>query len=312
VMRDLTHEQASEMLAEAALDALPADEQAAVVAHAAACQECALALAALRDATAQLAYAVPSMADDAARRARVRTRLLARARADLAVADVDGVAAGSAAGRPEAQPPADASAGGRGQGSAEPGSRGVRIGRREPPRSWTASPRTAWAVAGLIAVAAAVLVGVLYTRAADDALQIAHSRAADSLRIAQLEDSLSVQDSTLRELTGKQVSVMQLTSGAQRAPWAWMFWNHATNHWTFVAHNLPAPPAGRTYQLWLVTPKAKISAGTFTPHPDGSAALQATYAVPKDSLRAIAVTEEPAGGVPQPTGPFVITATAGE
>ena len=78
-MRDLTHEQAMELLPEAALDALSADEQAAVMAHAANCAECAQALAALRDATAQLAYAVPSVPDEPARRARARTRLLARA-----------------------------------------------------------------------------------------------------------------------------------------------------------------------------------------------------------------------------------------
>jgi hypothetical protein len=61
-----------------------------------------------------------------------------------------------------------------------------------------------------------------------------------------------------------------------------------------------------------VTPKAKISAGTFTPLPDGSAQVQATYSLARDSLRAIAVTEEPAGGVPQPTGAFVLTVTAGQ
>ena len=103
---------------------------------------------------------------------------------------------------------------------------------------------------------------------------------------------------------------MQLTSGAVRAAWAWMFWDHVTNRWTLVARDLPAPAAGRTYQLWLVTPKAKISAGTFTPRPDGAAEVQATYALAPDSLNAIAVTDEPAGGVPQPTGALVISATA--
>jgi anti-sigma-K factor RskA len=132
------------------------------------------------------------------------------------------------------------------------------------------------------------------------------------VKIARLSDSLEAEASTLRELTGEQVSVVRLTSAAPSAPWAWMFWNHATNRWTFVAHNLQAAPPGKTYQLWLVTAKAKISAGTFNPNADGSAELQATYPLARDSLRAIAVTEEPAGGVPQPTGQFVITATVGQ
>ncbi len=271
---ELTHDEAREMLAAAALDALSGDEQAAVLRHASTCAECGPALEALREATSQLAYAAPAV-DDQLMRARVRSRLLARARAGHAAADFKAA--------PDIAP-----------------------GRR---RSWLASGAAGWTAAALMGIAAVIMVAVLSSRAGNDARTLAVSRATDSIRIAQLEDSVSAEDSTLRELTGKQVSILQLTSGAPRAPWAWMFWNHATNHWTFVAHNLPPAPAGKTYQLWLVTPKAKISAGTFAAMPNGSAEVQATYPMARDSLRAIAVTEEPAGGVPQPTGAFVITVT---
>jgi len=275
VTDELTHDEARDMLAAAALDALTGDEQAAVLRHASTCAECGLTLAALREATSQLAYAAP-VVDDQLMRARVRSRLLARAHAGRAAADLSSAAPEIAPGRP---------------------------------RSWLGSSAAGWTAAALIGIAAVIVVAVLNSRAGDDARTLAMSRATDSIRIAQLEDSVSAEDSTLRELTGKQVSVLQLTSGAPRAPWAWMFWNHATNHWTFVAHNLPAAAAGRTYQLWLVTAKSKISAGTFAPMPNGSAEVQATYPMARDSLRAIAVTEEPAGGVPQPTGAFVITVT---
>jgi hypothetical protein len=279
VTAGLTHDQARELLAAAALDGLPADEQAAVLVHAESCPDCGPALAALRDATAELAFAIPDAGDDELARARVRARLLARARADRD-------AAGAGATTPL-----------------------VSSRRRRP---WIASPVAGWSAAVAIGLAAALVIAVVSTRTARDARTLALTRATDSLRIARLEDSLSARDSTLRELTGQEVSILRLTSGAPRAPWAWMFWNHANNHWTFVAHNLPAASAGKTYQLWLVTAKAKISAGTFAPGPDGSARIEATYPLARDSLRAIAVTEEPAGGVPQPTGPFVITGTAGQ
>ena len=89
-----------------------------------------------------------------------------------------------------------------------------------------------------------------------------------------------------------------------------MFWDKATDKWTFVAHNLAPLAAGRTYQLWLVTATAKISAGTFTVSPKGDVMLQATYALDRNALKAVAVTEEPMGGMPQPTGAMVVVGAA--
>ena len=40
------------------------------------------------------------------------------------------------------------------------------------------------------------------------------------------------------------------------------------------------------------------------------AVVRATYPLARDSLQAIAVTEEPAGGVPQPTGAMVVAGEA--
>ena len=89
-----------------------------------------------------------------------------------------------------------------------------------------------------------------------------------------------------------------------------MFWDQPTNRWTFVAYNLPPTAPGHTYQLWLVTrDQKKVSAGTFTPSDSGSAIVRATYALAPDSLAAIAVTNEPAGGSAQPTTtPFLVGA----
>ena len=316
-MRDLTHAQASELLAEAALDALPADEQAAVLAHARGCPDCGPTLTALKNATAQLAYAVPHVTDDPVRRARVRNRLMARARADLAVADEDAASAEATSSLAVPAEPSVATVAGtvadeQREERSIPARRPVRIGARVAKRSWLASPAAAWSVAGVVGIAAVLIVAVLTMRSADGARESALAHEADLRRIAQINDSLTVRDSALRELTGKQVSVMQLTAGTPRAPWAWMFWNHVTNRWTFMAHDLAQVQTGKTYQLWLVTPKGKVSAGTFMPRADGSAAMQATYALARDSLRAIAVTEEPSGGMPQPTGPMVMTVTAGQ
>jgi hypothetical protein len=136
---------------------------------------------------------------------------------------------------------------------------------------------------------------------------------ASTQRSQQSSDSLRAlvmyKDSLIAGITGRDVAMVQLTSSAARAPNAMMFWDHSRNGWTLIAHNLPMPRAGRTYQLWLVTPTAKISAGTFTPD-NGEAMVRATFALARDSLRAVAVTDEPAGGMPQPTGQYVVLGNA--
>ena len=70
----------------------------------------------------------------------------------------------------------------------------------------------------------------------------------------------------------------------------------------FAVQNLPALPAGRTYQVWVVTAAAPISAGLLEPDQAGRGI--AVFATPPDIAApvAIAVTIEPAGGVPAPTG----------
>jgi len=69
----------------------------------------------------------------------------------------------------------------------------------------------------------------------------------------------------------------------------------------FAASNLPPIPAGRTYQVWYLTRGAPVSAGLIKPDADGGAMAEFTppsVAVPVG----MAVSLEPDGGVPAPTG----------
>jgi len=68
------------------------------------------------------------------------------------------------------------------------------------------------------------------------------------------------------------------------------------------ATGLPAPPPGRTYQLWAIVGGQAVSAGVFTPDADGLSRVIAPVAF-NGPPAALAVTLEPEGGVPQPTGP---------
>lgn len=290
----LSHAEASESLAAAALDALPPVEQEAVLAHAATCPTCGPELATLRDTVASLAAAAsPQLPADAdARLARARARLQARVGAQrpparpvpLAVATVPPPAVAAVPAVPLTAP------------------RPV----RRPVATWL----------GLALAASLIGVAVLARNRA--ALSHALVTARDS--VAAVQDSVSAlqtaratlaaRDELLERLTGPQTVVVSLAASGGPAASALMFWNRASNTWTMYARNMPAPEPGKTYELWLVTPTAKIPAGTFSPSASGTAVVEATYALDPDALRAVAVTEEPAGGVPQPTGPVVIVGQA--
>lgn len=82
----------------------------------------------------------------------------------------------------------------------------------------------------------------------------------------------------------------------------------ADGHATLEADALPPPPDNRIYQVWLKPPggNPQPTDALFAPRADGTAAV----AVPGDveSMRAVMVTAEPAGGSAAPTRPPVLTA----
>lgn len=293
--RVMTHDEANAELAGAALDALPPAELRAVLAHAAECATCGPELAALRESAAQLAYSAPPAQLHAARCAPMRQRLLARAAADRA--PVPALSSVSAAPAPVATRPAPAAP------------------------SHRADRRDRWALGWIVAAAAAgafvaAQAGLMRTRGERDAAraEVAAIRQDAGAQVRAETTALAAQvaerDRLLAQLTGPSVRVVELSAAGTRRPVARMFWDPATNGWTMFAHDLPAPRPGRTYQLWLVTASAKISAGTFVPGPNGAAVVHAEYALAPNALRAIAVTDEPAGGMRQPTGPVVISGDA--
>jgi len=87
-------------------------------------------------------------------------------------------------------------------------------------------------------------------------------------------------------------------------------WNKNARQWAIYIFDLPAPPSDMDYQLWYVTKNAKISAAVFRTDEQGRAVLKLTP--PPDALAdlaATAVTLEPRGGSPQPTGKFYLKAS---
>jgi anti-sigma-K factor RskA/putative zinc finger protein len=159
------------------------------------------------------------------------------------------------------------------------------------------------------------------------ALVIAAGLGVDAVRLRERIGSLELRlrdiseraDASERELTSvrqsaaeAQTLVVVLASsdlirvdlaGQPSAPMATAraFWSRSRGL-IFTASSLPPLPAGRTYQLWIVTPDAPVSAGLLKPGERGD--VHAVFTAPRDVARvaAVAVTIEPEGGVPAPTG----------
>ena len=294
----MAHKEAREALGALALDALGAPERAAVLAHVDGCAVCRNALAALEATAAELAYAVRPVPMPDAQRDGIRERLVRRAAAERSDAH-HGTGVRLALHGPSAElvPDIDAH-------DEKPfhillphtANEGL-----QHPTHWTAG--RAWWLALAASLVAVVSLGSLYQVTKErDAITAAYQvTVGDRAVTDSLRASLTDREHLIANLTGPQVAVVTLASSGARAPSARMFWDQSVDAWTFVAHNLPKLKTGRTYQLWLVTAKQKISAGTFLPGANGDAVVRATYALPKGALAAVAVTDEPEAGSAQPT-----------
>jgi anti-sigma-K factor RskA len=164
-----------------------------------------------------------------------------------------------------------------------------------------------------LATAASVVLAAglaLYTSQLRERITLLEAQLSDARARADAADQRMA--AAQRTATGAQSAVAVLTApdvarvdlaGQAPAPTASAraFWSRSRGM-VFTASNLPPLAPGRTYQLWVVTARAPLSAGLLTPDARGS--VSETFSTPPDIPPpvALAVTLEPAGGVPAPTG----------
>lgn len=144
-----------------------------------------------------------------------------------------------------------------------------------------------------------VVIGGRYVRERD--ARAALATTADSLRQA-----IASRDVLINALLAPEVTTVKL-SATDRPPTARMYWNRTTGQVILAAFQLPPAREGRTYQLWgIAKGGAPVSLGTFNTLATGEGRHVAQ--LPSGLTISVgAVTEEPAGGSPQPTTtPFLV------
>lgn len=153
---------------------------------------------------------------------------------------------------------------------------------------------------------ATAIVGVVYVQNSNARLQ----RLNDELtgRVASLEDQLNTQRVQLATFTSPEVRVLDLAGQNQNArAQGRIFWNRRENRWLFYAKDLPRLGPDQIYQLWFVPATGNpVSAGIFNADTAGAANISITVPPDIGPLKAAAVTTEPAGGLPQPSGAFAL------
>jgi hypothetical protein len=85
-----------------------------------------------------------------------------------------------------------------------------------------------------------------------------------------------------------------------------VLWSPESKKAVLYTYGLPKPPAGKDYQLWVFEDGTPRSEGVF-PVDDKGGAQHVLPEVPAaGGVGAFAVTLEPAGGLPKPSGPIVL------
>ena len=123
---------------------------------------------------------------------------------------------------------------------------------------------------------------------------------------------LAAREATLNAILEPDVRLTTLTSTSTPAPVIQLFMNPKKRVALIHAFNLQPIESGRVYQLWFIPKGGKpIPSVTFNAEPTGHAMVQEVAIPEAPNLAVAAVTNEPAGGSPQPTTQPILVGTIG-
>ena len=169
----------------------------------------------------------------------------------------------------------------------------------------------AFAVGALLAASVTAIVILIPARREVDELRGHLASARDSVHA--LETRVATAEANLRSMGSPATRMTALEAAGPHPDAAGrLFWDESKGTWhVFFAHMKPTE-AGRTYELWFVTAdQRKVPAATFDVGADGDASLVVKPPKELGAIALAAVTEEPSGGVPQPTGAILLVGKLG-
>lgn len=286
------------MIAAHALSSLEAAQARELETHLATCAECRAELDSWQDIAASLVYAAP-LAEPSPE---LRSRILASVRGeDSAMQNLN---------------PATGDGKDKGRASLSSRTESNVVPFEKPARRTRSTASTILAIAASLAfVAVALSLILLWTRY--NAMQQEMAQLTDKLGRAQQE--LSRERETLaRERQAKEIlsapeariTALAGTELATRAR-AKFVYDRKTGRAMLMADDLPPAPAGKAYQLWFIAEgKPPMPGHVFNTDAAGHAEMAEQLPEEARGANVFAVTLEPSGGVPSPTGAKYLLGTA--
>lgn len=124
-------------------------------------------------------------------------------------------------------------------------------------------------------------------------------------QITELQNDVQRKEELLSILESREVDLVMM-AGLDVNPngYGKVIWDSESNRALLQVSNLPAVPSDKDYQLWIIKNNKPVSAGVFAvndPEKDSFFKIEQITA-DEQSADAFAITMEPKGGVPQPTG----------
>ena len=126
-------------------------------------------------------------------------------------------------------------------------------------------------------------------------------------QIVALQAQVAQREELIRFLSDPQVRLVNL-AGLPPSPGArgQLLWNPLSRAGLLLVTGLPPIPADKAYELWGIAGAEPVPAGVFVVNEQGLALFRLLALPESKSFDKFAVTLEPAGGVPQPTGSMVL------
>jgi anti-sigma-K factor RskA len=174
-------------------------------------------------------------------------------------------------------------------------------------RLWTPAWARVWAVVCLILLGVGAWLAMDNLRLSRRLADLERTRQQLEASNLELKAMAGRAQAVLDVLTGPQTIQVELSpTTAHPVPQGKAFYNHDKGL-VFYTTNLHAPPADHTYELWLIPTVGKpVDMGIFKTDAQGNGQVILTSVPQGLTAKAFAVTLEPAGGVPAPTGPMVL------
>jgi anti-sigma-K factor RskA len=184
-----------------------------------------------------------------------------------------------------------------------------RVGRSKPVdtkpeplgEAWN-SRRVAWSIgAGALAAAALVLILSWNLIATRNELHDARNQ------LAALKSQVAQREEVVQFLSDPEVRIINLLGQApSRGAKGQLLWNSVSRKGMLLTTDLPQTPSEKAYELWGIVGPEAIPAGVFTVNERGQVVFRLPALPESKPFDKFAVSLEPAGGVPQPTGPIVL------